>query len=822
MAEKYVISHFDTHTPIKCSIEMIGHIGPHRHEHFEVDMVLSGRCDLVVGDRLCALGPDDVFSIDGHVTHEIRGFECVVVSLEFDQSIFEQTLPTPLHPEFDCNSRLHGDSAAYDALRRLIARLVKNNADRQTGYELRNWSLVYRLMDLFFNNFRVERSQAEELKSHRYAARISEITRIIKERYAENLSLTDLADAVHLSAPYLAKFFNNQFGMTYLAYLTRFRLDSAVRDLLNTEKTIEEISQAAGFANTHAFVQAFKREYGELPSVYRRRSRGEPRQPAVPVVEQHDYMSGLKKYLTDGESAPATESQGVSCAVRLDAAKTLRTLSHTWRNVMTVGAAADVLLSDVQQMIRRVQEEIGFRYIKLAGVFSDDLHVCSRRPDGGLAFNFAYFDRVFDFALGVGLKPFVQFSYMPQALAKKPRFLFNSIVSEPVDVGEWCALVEAATEHLVARYGIGEVSSWHFCVWNQPDTPEWLYGFGDDARFYEFYRRTYQAVKSRWPSVFFGATPTFYVLADGYRNWYLDFLEWTRKKDCVPDFLNFTYYDTTVFTGSAASRKEFGFVDNMNLSTNGDSFSRFVDQALDERERSGFSSAPIYLTEWNNTPSQQDLLNDTCFKSCYIVKNILKNYDRLYSFGYWSLTDLMSEAPLPEKLFFGGLGLFTKNGIPKPAYYAFRLLDMLGDGLIGSGDGWFATRSGGEWRIILYNYRHFSDLYAMGERFDMTFNDRYTVFEPTRTLDVHLTLNGVEDGEYVVSETSVGRRSGSAFDTWVEMGASEPDTAEELDVLRARSTPMITKYRQRASGGVLELDAMLDTLEVRLLRIKKK
>ena len=85
---------------------------------------------------------------------------------------------------------------------------------------------------------------------------------------------------------------------------------------------------------------------------------------------------------------------------------------------------------------------------------------------------------------------------------------------------------------------------------------------------------------------------------------------------------------------------------------------------------------PIYLSEWNNTPSQQDLLNDTCFKSCYIVKNILENYDRLDSFTYQALTDLMADDALPNKLFFGGLGLFTVNGIPKASYYAYTLLQM--------------------------------------------------------------------------------------------------------------------------------------------------
>ena len=229
---------------------------------------------------------------------------------------------------------------------------------------------------------------------------------------------------------------------------------------------------------------------------------------------------------------------------------------------------------------------------------------------------------------------------------------------------------------------------------------------------------------------------------------------------------------------------------------------------------------PVFLTEWNNTPSQQDLLNDTCFKSCYIVKNILENYDRLDSFAYWSLTDWMGEAPLPKELFFGGLGLFTVNGIPKASYYALCLLRQLGNTLIGQGDGWFATRQGSKISLLLYNYRHFSHLYALGERFDMTFSDRYTPFDPVQNMDVHLTLKEIPNGTYLVRETILNRKSGSAFDKWVEMGAMEPDTEQELKTLDALSTPLCSKYTAEAKKKTLEIDALLDMLEVRLITIE--
>ena len=241
-------------------------------------------------------------------------------------------------------------------------------------------------------------------------------------------------------------------------------------------------------------------------------------------------------------------------------------------------------------------------------------------------------------------------------------------------------------------------------------------------------------------------------------------------------------------------------------------------QVTRERKALGLGNIPIYLTEWNNSPSQQDLLNDTCFKSCYIVKNILENYDRLESFAYWSLTDLMKDAPLPDKLFFGGLGLFTTNGLPKASYNAFCLLNKLGNQFLGRGDGYFITKDEFSYQIMLYNYEHFSHLYANGERFDMTDTDRYTVFAENSPLTIHVKLDGLPEKQYKLTQLYVNRQNGSIYDSWVSAGALEPSSADDIAYLASSSHP---GYHQQVLSANAEhqivFDVTLQLLEVRLL-----
>lgn len=282
---------------------------------------------------------------------------------------------------------------------------------------------------------------------------------------------------------------------------------------------------------------------------------------------------------------------------------------------------------------------------------------------------------------------------------------------------------------------------------------------------------------------------TFYIVSDEYENWYLHFLDWCRSNGCVPDSLSFTYYDTKLMNTNNHTKESFGFVYTMSLSESPDGLKDFVMQVLRERRQLKLGNMPIYLSEWNNTPSQQDLLNDTCYKSCYIVKNILENYDRLSSFTYQALTDLMADAALPNKLFFGGLGLFTTNGIPKASYNAYTLLQQLGDEFLGRGDGYFITRKDTSYQIMLYNYQHFNYLYANGERFDMTETDRYTVFTDSEPVTVKCKLSDIPEGHYKVSDTYINRSHGSSFDQWIAMGALEPTTPHEFDLLKRHPPP---------------------------------
>ena len=71
----------------------------------------------------------------------------------------------------------------------------------------------------------------------------------------------------------------------------------------------------------------------------------------------------------------------------------------------------------------------------------------------------------------------------------------------------------------------------------------------------------------------------------------------------------------------------------------------------------------------------------------------------------------------------------------------------------------------------------------------------------------------------LVKELSVSRSSGSTYDQWLSMGAIEPQSPEEEELLQSLSRPHLNKYMADPEDGVLKLSAMIDMLEVRLILI---
>ncbi len=836
MDDRHEIINFESNIPIRCFIHRLGYSSRHWHNSIEMLYVLSGQVDISINYKGYTLLEEDIILINSNEIHELSAEDCTMIALQIDTSLFDKRIINENQVQFECNSSLFKDKSDFSNIKRIIAQFIKADALKLDSNEILGMALSYSLLYELMLHFKADNPLSNMNQAQKNLERLSRIINYINEHYRENLSLYELAEHEHLSVPYLSKFFTKNMGINFMSYINKLRIDTAIKELLSSDDSVETVAYNSGFPNAKSFVQLFKKEYNMLPSQYRHQNKGNPLANIKPpsqnpgnnyiILEQHDYLKRLAEYLPLTDEFSIIDSYKLSTtsivSKEIDVTQYSTKLTHTFKVFTAVGKAKEILYAEVQDMLRTIQKEIGYEYIKFHGILSDDMKVYTKNNNKGTIINFTLVDKVLDFLISVGLKPLIQLSFMPKALAKYPeKMVFTSgfITSEPNDINEWNNLVKEFTMHLLHRYGKDVVQQWKFTVWNEPDTPESMFAMSSQEVFYPFYKNTYDTVKSCDEDICFGSPSSYFVTLDD-NNWLINFTKWCYKNNCVPDFVNIHFYGTDFVSSNETLKNTWDLENGLKLSEDPDVFKKFVDLIKNYVTFSYSSDHHIYLTEWNSTPAHFDLMSDTCFKSCYIVKNLLDNYDRLDSFGFWVLTDFFEENPIPTEIFHGGLGLFTYNGIKKPSYYAFYLINKLGSYLVSRGDGYFVTKEKSEFRIMLYNYKHYSSLYANGETFDMTFTNRYTPFGSEDKKEFNLQLKGVESGKYEVTEYIVNRQYGSCFDKWLEMGAKALKTKEEFETLEALSRPMINKYTTYSIENDLNINSILDLLEIRFISIK--
>ncbi|MHA6483428.1 response regulator transcription factor [Paenibacillus sp. strain BS8-2] len=110
-----------------------------------------------------------------------------------------------------------------------------------------------------------------DVMTHTNRRVIEQVKSYIAERFAEKLSLQDLAEEVSMSRTYLANYFKQETGMTIWSYLIEVRMQKARELLLNSNLKGYEIALQIGYENGTHFSQLFKEYYGLSPVEYKKR-----------------------------------------------------------------------------------------------------------------------------------------------------------------------------------------------------------------------------------------------------------------------------------------------------------------------------------------------------------------------------------------------------------------------------------------------------------------------------------------------------------------------------------------------------------------------
>ncbi|TAN09402.1 MAG: beta-xylosidase [Rhizobiaceae bacterium] len=460
---------------------------------------------------------------------------------------------------------------------------------------------------------------------------------------------------------------------------------------------------------------------------------------------------------------------------------------HFWEHTVGSGHATLALRADWQAQLKQAHDDLGMQHVRFHGILSDDMGTLVGEG-ATLFYSFFNTDQIFDFLLSIGMKPFVELSFMPSILSSGDQTVFHyrANVTPPKDYAQWAVLIRRLVRHWVDRYGLDEVRQWFFEVWNEPNLT--AFGSGKQSDYFELYRYTVEAIKGIDPTLRVGGPAT------AANAWVDDFLNFCGSNDLPVDFVSTHHYPTDAF-GKPGDDTEA----QLAASTR----SVLREEARAVRKKAG--DLPVYYTEWCTSSNPRDPMHDDPYAAAFIVKTILEARGLVQGYSYWTFSDIFEENYFPSVPFHGGFGLLNIHGIAKPAYRAFQLLHELGtemlptEGSHETVDAWF-VRGDRRSTLVLTNFalpRH-----------------------PIETEQVSFELKSAKPAT-TASIQRIDLDHANAKRHWEQLGSPEYLTAATVNDLKDRSQVTSEPVPVEVRGGTLSVEVSMPPQSVAVIHFSR-
>ena len=97
---------------------------------------------------------------------------------------------------------------------------------------------------------------------------VAKVKRIVVQHYHEQILFGRLAEEMNISRNYLSMIFKKETGVSFMTYLTNYRIGKAKELLLQKRYMVYEIAQLTGYQDAAYFSRIFKHVTGMTPVEY--------------------------------------------------------------------------------------------------------------------------------------------------------------------------------------------------------------------------------------------------------------------------------------------------------------------------------------------------------------------------------------------------------------------------------------------------------------------------------------------------------------------------------------------------------------------------
>lgn len=322
-------------------------------------------------------------------------------------------------------------------------------------------------------------------------------------------------------------------------------------------------------------------------------------------------------------------------------------------------------------------------------------NVYTEDKNGNPVYDFTTIDMIIDTLLSTGCKPFMELGFMPLHMVD-PRFFekpedmrnyrrYQSYywACPPKDYEKWRSLIATLVKHLVNKYGIEEVKTWYFELWNEPDLDYYWKGTMDE--FCKLYDYTVAGIEDACPELRIGGPAT---TGPGRNKYSAEFLDY---------FLKHCRSGENYVSGTIGTRLDFvtfhvkggGFAFDVHAQKDAPSVQEMVKQTqlgLQIIKKYGYEKLEIVLSEADPDgwaaggiyDNANMYFRNTSFYPSFAASSFLHIQQLAEEFGC-DVRPLTWAFVFRGERCFEGTRAFQTQGIDKPILNLFRMYALMGD-----------------------------------------------------------------------------------------------------------------------------------------------
>ena len=242
--------------------------GLHMHDDFEILCVASGNVGYVVEGRNYVLYPGSVMIMRSAETHKLLvnkddRYERYIINFRpemLEKYSFSKDLLKPF-TDRALGERNHYQPSVFGSVKPLdLCREMERSLDFLSSEEA-IVSFLLPILSLLHSAFLDKEKQAETTREN-VGYRLIDY---VNAHLYEPLSLTSIAQSVHVSESHLNRVFRNATGTSVYRYILSKRLISA-QQLIAQGENAQSVCQKCGFHDYSAFYRLYKKHFGVSPT----------------------------------------------------------------------------------------------------------------------------------------------------------------------------------------------------------------------------------------------------------------------------------------------------------------------------------------------------------------------------------------------------------------------------------------------------------------------------------------------------------------------------------------------------------------------------